>query len=52
MRERGLGVIHGGVNSLRFTPHFNITSAEVDLVVAGVRRALLEGPRKASAAAA
>lgn len=52
MREHGLGVIHGGVNSLRFTPHFGITSAEVDLVVAGVRRALLEGPRKASAAAA
>ncbi len=52
MREHGLGVIHGGVNSLRFTPHFGITSAEIDLVVAGVRRALLEGPRKASAAAA
>ncbi|MEO8672562.1 MAG: aminotransferase class III-fold pyridoxal phosphate-dependent enzyme [Tahibacter sp.] len=49
MREQGLGVIHGGINSLRFTPHFNITSAEVDLVVAGVRQALLEGPRKTAA---
>ncbi|HEX7814660.1 aminotransferase class III-fold pyridoxal phosphate-dependent enzyme [Dyella sp.] len=46
MRERGIGVIHGGVNSLRFTPHFNVTSAEVDLVVGAVRHALLHGPRK------
>lgn len=45
MRERGFGVIHGGTNSLRFTPHFAITSAEVDLIIAGVRRALVEGPR-------
>lgn len=46
MREHGYGVIHGGANSLRFTPHFNITSAEVDLVIAGVRQALVNGPRK------
>lgn len=46
LRENGLGVIHGGVNSLRFTPHFTITEAEVDLVVDGVRQALLHGPRK------
>ena len=52
MREHGIGVIHGGVNSLRFTPHFNVTSAEVDLVVAHVRKALLEGPRKSRAEAA
>jgi len=52
MRERGVGVIHGGTNSLRFTPHFNVTSAEVDLVVANVRQALLHGPRKAKAEAA
>jgi acetylornithine/succinyldiaminopimelate/putrescine aminotransferase len=52
MREHGVGVIHGGTNSLRFTPHFNVTSAEIDLVVAHVRKALLEGPRKASAEAA
>ncbi len=52
MRERGVGVIHGGTNSLRFTPHFNVTSAEVDLIVANVRKALLEGPRKAEAEAA
>lgn len=48
LREHGLGVIHGGVNSLRFTPHFAITSAEVDLIVAGVREALLQGPRLAT----
>jgi acetylornithine/succinyldiaminopimelate/putrescine aminotransferase len=46
LREQGYGVIHGGTNSLRFTPHFNITGAEVDLVVAGVRHALVNGPRK------
>jgi acetylornithine/succinyldiaminopimelate/putrescine aminotransferase len=52
MRERGIGVIHGGVNSLRFTPHFHVTSAEVDLIVGHLRKALLEGPRKATAEAA
>jgi acetylornithine/succinyldiaminopimelate/putrescine aminotransferase len=52
MREHGIGVIHGGTNSLRFTPHFAITSEEVDLVVEHVRHALLNGPRKSQAAAA
>lgn len=52
MRERGIGVIHGGANSLRFTPHFAVTSAEVDLVIEHVRHALLHGPRKAQAEAA
>jgi acetylornithine/succinyldiaminopimelate/putrescine aminotransferase len=46
LRERGYNVIHGGANSLRFTPHFGVTSTEIDLLVAGVRQALLEGPRK------
>jgi len=46
LREHGYGVIHGGANSLRFTPHFAITSEEADLLVEGVRQALLEGPRK------
>ncbi len=44
MREQGIGVIHGGENSLRFTPHFGVTEAELELVVAMVKRALLEGP--------
>ncbi len=52
MREHGVGVIHGGANSLRFTPHFNVTSAEVDLIVAHVRAALREGPRATKAKAA
>ncbi len=52
MRERGIGVIHGGVNSLRFTPHFAVTSGEVDLVVEHIRHALLHGPRKSQAEAA
>jgi acetylornithine/succinyldiaminopimelate/putrescine aminotransferase len=47
MRIHGIGVIHGGENSLRFTPHFRITSAEVDLMVAHVKDAVLNGPRRA-----
>lgn len=45
MRLQGIGVIHGGENSLRFTPHFNVTSAEVDLIIAHVKHALLSGPK-------
>ena len=52
LRERGLGVIHGGENSLRFTPVFDMGGDEVDLLVTMVRRALLEGPRATQAAAA
>jgi acetylornithine/succinyldiaminopimelate/putrescine aminotransferase len=52
LRERGLGVIHGGENSLRFTPHFAVTGDELDLVVRLVGRALREGPRQQQAAAA
>ena len=40
-RRRGLGVIHGGQNALRFTPHFNITSAEIDLIIKIVRESIL-----------
>ena len=39
-RKQGLGVIHGGINALRYTPHFNITSEEVDLVIDITRRAI------------
>ena len=52
LRERGLGVIHGGVNSLRFTPHFAVGRDELELMVALVKRGLLEGPRQQQAAAA
>ena len=46
LRENGLGVIHGGENSLRFTPRFEMGEDELDLVVEMVRRSLNEGPRK------
>lgn len=52
LREHGIGVIHGGVNSLRFTPHFEVTSAEVDLIVDQIRVALAEGPRVSAKQAA
>jgi acetylornithine/succinyldiaminopimelate/putrescine aminotransferase len=41
-RKHGLGVIHGGVNALRYTPHFNITSEEVDLVIDITRQAIIQ----------
>jgi acetylornithine/succinyldiaminopimelate/putrescine aminotransferase len=47
LRLQGLGVIHGGTSSLRFTPHFAIGADEVELSIEGVRHALVEGPRKA-----
>jgi acetylornithine/succinyldiaminopimelate/putrescine aminotransferase len=46
LRERGLGVIHGGENSLRFTPRFEAGPDEIDLIVGLVGTALLEGPRQ------
>lgn len=52
LRERGIGVIHGGVNSLRFTPNFTIGSDELELLVSMVGRALREGPRLQQQAAA
>ena len=44
LRKNGLGVIHGGSRSLRFTPSFAITSEEVDLIVSLVKHALAHGP--------
>jgi acetylornithine/succinyldiaminopimelate/putrescine aminotransferase len=52
MRHRGLNVIHGGENSLRFTPNFTITEDEVDLIVDMTREAILNGPVKTSASEA
>lgn len=51
MRLNGVGVIHGGANSLRFTPHFGIGADEAELVVESVRHALTAGPRKVADAA-
>ena len=52
MRIRGINVIHGGENSLRYTPHFRITSEEIDLMIDATRQALLKGPVKAKASEA
>ncbi len=52
LRIHGINVIHGGENSLRYTPPFAITSAEVDLIVEATREALLKGPTKAVEVAA
>ncbi len=46
MRFNGINVIHGGTNALRFTPPFDITSEEVDLIVGAVRDAIVNGPVK------
>ncbi|TAA39531.1 aminotransferase class III-fold pyridoxal phosphate-dependent enzyme [Pseudoxanthomonas winnipegensis] len=52
LRMRGLNVIHGGANSLRFTPHFLIDADELDLLVSMVGQALREGSRQQQAQAA
>ena len=48
MRFNGLNVIHGGENSLRFTPNFNMSKEEVGLIVNATRQAMLHGPVKAA----
>lgn len=44
LRCHGVNVIHGGANSLRYTPVFDITSEEVDLIVDATREAIVNGP--------
>ena len=44
LRRQGLGVIHGGAHSLRYTPVFDIGGDEVELIIAMTRDALLNGP--------
>lgn len=51
MRVRGIGVIHGGRNALRFTPHFRITDAERALVIDTLREVLAEIAREQQAVA-
>ena len=48
LRMHGVNVIHGGENSLRFTPHFGMDEEELDLLVTMVGRALVEGPRRSA----
>ena len=52
LRKAGLGVIHGGENSVRFTPHFAITDEEIALMMKTLTQVLslraddLEGEHK------
>ena len=46
LRINGIGVIHGGANSLRFTPHLWITGEEVDLMIDALKNGLLHGPQR------
>jgi acetylornithine/succinyldiaminopimelate/putrescine aminotransferase len=50
-RKRGLGVIHGGRNALRFTPHFAVGDAERALVIAVLDEVLGEIDSERQAAA-
>jgi Ornithine/acetylornithine aminotransferase len=52
LRRHGINVIHGGENSLRFTPQFMMDDEELDLLVSMVGRALREGPRREQSQAA
>ncbi len=45
LRRQGLGVIHGGAHSLRYTPRFAVGAEEVELIIELTRDALLNGPR-------
>merc|ERR1712070_244812 len=42
LRRRGINVIHGGTNALRFTPNFDITQEEADMQIEHVRAVILE----------
>jgi len=41
LRKKGIGVIHGGENSLRFTPHFKINSREITMITAAIEKELI-----------
>jgi len=42
LRKHGINMIHGGVNGLRFTPHFAITSNEIDLIISVIRQGIID----------
>jgi len=52
MRVHGISVVHGGTNSLRYTPHFHISSEEIDLIIDTTRDALLNASIKATSSEA
>jgi len=41
LRIHGVNVIHGGINSLRFTPVFGINREEIELIVDSVQQSLV-----------
>ncbi len=41
-RLSGVSIVHGGVNALRFTPHFRVTDAERELMMNTLRSVLSE----------
>ena len=45
LRKQGLGVIHGGARSLRYTPVFTVSDKEIELIIRLTREALINGPR-------
>lgn len=42
LRKRGINVIHGGANCLRFTPWFQMRSSEISLICSMIKEVLLE----------
>ncbi|MBD3180053.1 MAG: aminotransferase class III-fold pyridoxal phosphate-dependent enzyme [Candidatus Latescibacteria bacterium] len=42
LRVHGIEMIHGGHNGIRFTPHFAVTSEEIDLIIDMIRKGLTE----------
>ena len=42
LRLAGIEMIHGGTNGLRFTPHFAITSEEIDLILGTLHELLAQ----------
>ncbi|MCB0335812.1 MAG: aminotransferase class III-fold pyridoxal phosphate-dependent enzyme, partial [Bdellovibrionales bacterium] len=48
IRTKGVNVVHGGKNALRFTPSFKISSQEIDLMIEVVREALREFKAKSA----
>jgi acetylornithine/succinyldiaminopimelate/putrescine aminotransferase len=51
LRNNGINVIHGGTNALRFTPPFDISAEEVDLLISATRDAIVNGPVKETSTA-
>jgi acetylornithine/succinyldiaminopimelate/putrescine aminotransferase len=48
LRTHGIEMIHGGETGLRFTPAFDITGEEIDLIISVVRQGLEELEASAS----